>query len=259
MFLSRLILNPRSREVRRDLGDCQELHRTLLSAFPRVEGVGSEEGGARERFGLLHRVEFDRRLRVFVVLVQSKVEPNWSSLPEDYTLAPGTGGVAGVSCKPVTEAFGSIGAGVRLRFRLRANPTRRVSGHSRGEKSGGHGKRVELRGEERQLEWLRRKGEAHGFRLTSARVADVESEAEGLTGPVPNVRVVPEAKSRGWRRRDASDSEGGRVRRLTFGSTLFEGELIVEDAVAFRRALEEGIGSAKAYGFGLLSVARASV
>lgn len=44
---------------------------------------------------------------------------------------------------------------------------------------------------------------------------------------------------------------------LTFGAVLFEGVLRVTDAAAFRAALERGIGSGKAYGFGLLSVAPA--
>jgi CRISPR system Cascade subunit CasE len=39
---------------------------------------------------------------------------------------------------------------------------------------------------------------------------------------------------------------------------LYEGELEVTDTAAFRQALEKGIGSGKAYGFGLLSVAPAS-
>ncbi|MBX5446264.1 type I-E CRISPR-associated protein Cas6/Cse3/CasE, partial [Sphaerobacter sp.] len=33
MYLSRLILNPRSRDVRRDLADCQQLHRSVMSGF----------------------------------------------------------------------------------------------------------------------------------------------------------------------------------------------------------------------------------
>jgi CRISPR system Cascade subunit CasE len=44
---------------------------------------------------------------------------------------------------------------------------------------------------------------------------------------------------------------------MTFGDVVFEGRLRVGDAEAFRRALAVGIGSGKAYGFGLLSVARA--
>ena len=46
-----------------------------------------------------------------------------------------------------------------------------------------------------------------------------------------------------------------RTKRLTFGAVLFEGELEITNAEDFRNALTHGIGSGKAYGFGLLSIA----
>jgi CRISPR system Cascade subunit CasE len=42
---------------------------------------------------------------------------------------------------------------------------------------------------------------------------------------------------------------------MTFGSVLFEGRLAITDTEQFRATLAAGIGSGKAYGFGLLSVA----
>lgn len=43
---------------------------------------------------------------------------------------------------------------------------------------------------------------------------------------------------------------------MTVGGALFEGVLVVDNVDRFVRALESGIGPAKAYGFGLLSIAR---
>ena len=83
MYLSRLVLNPRSRVVRRDLADCQSLHRTVLSAFP-VTGDGV---GARAEFGVLHRLEPSRFGTAPALLVQSAEAPDWSRLPPEY-LAP---------------------------------------------------------------------------------------------------------------------------------------------------------------------------
>ena len=37
---------------------------------------------------------------------------------------------------------------------------------------------------------------------------------------------------------------------------MFDGRLVVTDAALFRQTLVQGIGSGKAFGFGLLSVAR---
>jgi CRISPR system Cascade subunit CasE len=45
---------------------------------------------------------------------------------------------------------------------------------------------------------------------------------------------------------------------MSFGNVLFDGRLQVTDAEVFRRTLTQGIGSGKAFGFGLLSVAPAA-
>lgn len=227
LYLSRLVLDGRSRAVRRDLGDCRELHRTLLSAFGEAP-TGVE--GAREHFGVLYRVE-DGGGAAVCVLVQSRAKPDWGRVPEGY--------LENAACRRVDDAYARLAPGALLRFRLRANPTKRVSAHDPLEPERWHGKRVDLRGEEARLGWLRRKGEVAGFAL-------VEASADG---GIPDVRADPGAGVTG--RRDG--------RRLTFGSVLFEGRLRVVDAGRFRRALVEGLGSGKAYGFGLLSVAPGEV
>ncbi len=48
-----------------------------------------------------------------------------------------------------------------------------------------------------------------------------------------------------------------RPARLTFASVLFDGDLVVLDKMLFLEALSGGIGTGKAYGFGLLSIAPA--
>jgi CRISPR system Cascade subunit CasE len=67
---------------------------------------------------------------------------------------------------------------------------------------------------------------------------------------VANVRAVP-ARVTGGQRTARSRP------RLVFGSALFEGLIEVTDVDLFRQALVQGIGSGKAYGFGLLSIAPA--
>jgi CRISPR system Cascade subunit CasE len=245
LYLSRLLLNPRSRDVRRDLGNCHELHRTILRALPQVE---DNEAKARERFGVLHRLENDQRQQKLTLLVQSFLKPAWSRLPSDYLLVTDEENPA---CKPIHETYARLGAGQCLTFRVRANPTRRISGKN-AQEAQWHGKRVEIRDEEQQIAWLRRKGQEAGFKLASVRINPT----------VPNVNLAPQGKTFGYRRHSEETSAGpayevsGSNRRMSFGSVLFEGELIVTDVKAFREALMQGIGSGKAYGFGLLSIAR---
>ena len=251
VYLSRLILNPRNRQARRDLGDCHALHCTILKAFPSVNG--DDRAKAREQFGVLYRLDVNQRRGWAVLLVQSLVEPDWSRLPSDYCLE--LTDEMNPACKSVDESYAALHKGMRLMFRLRANPTRRVSSKNTNEKDARfYGKRVDIRGEKQQVEWLRRKIEAAGCQLATVRIRP----------DVLNVMSAAEGRLTGWRRADdpghtcaeTSVSSVGK-KRLTFGSALFEGQLEIVDADALRKALVSGIGTGKAYGFGLLSLAPA--
>jgi CRISPR system Cascade subunit CasE len=226
LYLSQLLLDGRSPQARRDLSDCHALHQRILSAFPDEPG----KGRARERFAVLYRAEMmEGGARI---LVQSRELPDWSRLPEKYTWKP----VA--EPKRVDESYARIVTGQDLLFRLRANPTRRINARNADEPERWRGKRVELRREEDQIAWLVRKGEAAGFHLLGARA----------NAGVADLRTTRTAE-RVYGRSD--------TRRMTFGSVVFEGRLRVMDAERFRQALAEGIGSGKAFGFGLLSIALA--
>jgi CRISPR system Cascade subunit CasE len=203
------------------------LHQRVLHAFPDEPDVTS----ARERFGVLYRVEsMDGGARI---LIQSRERPDWSRLPAGYLREPASGP------KRIDEQYAQIAVGLEFVFRLRANPTRRVSERNTGQGEQWRGKRVDLRRDEDQLAWLRRKGEAAGFSLLVVR-ANPE---------VGDVRAMPGTAVHGKRQGTG---------RLTFGAVTLEGRLRVTDAARFRQALETGIGSGKAYGFGLLSIAPAS-
>ena len=231
MFLSRLVLNPRSRAAWRDLADCHSLHRTVMSAFPDVPG-----DAAREQLGVLYRLEVRGSAGAPEVLVQSKAEPDWSGLPTDYLLqAPG--------CKDVSGAYGALKAGDVLRFRITANPTRKIDTKSGPDGQRRNGRRVELRIDGERLSWLQRKALEGGFELLSVR-----------TGPVPDIRTALGTRLSGWRNDRHHQSTR---RRVTFCPVTFEGHLRIVDPAAFRETLAAGIGPAKAFGFGLMSVAPA--
>lgn len=104
--------------------------------------------------------------------------------------------------------------GEHLQFRLQANPTLKRDG-----------KRHALYAEDVLHEWLARQAQTHGFSV------DVEQ-----------VLMVKMGK------------KYGKKRQQTWHAVQFDGMLTVTDATAFRLALSNGIGSGKAFGFGLLSV-----
>jgi CRISPR system Cascade subunit CasE len=111
--------------------------------------------------------------------------------------------------------------GQRYRFRLRANPTVTREG-----------KRLGLVRDESLLEWLEKKQDRLGMRFCSMTAID-----EGyLTG---------------------SKEHAGKQHRLSLKAARFEGVLEVMDAETLTSAFVSGIGPAKAFGCGLLSLARA--
>jgi CRISPR system Cascade subunit CasE len=208
MYLSRLILNPGCRRVRAELADLYELHRTLLKGFPEQIDKTTER--------VLYRLEFISGNGVPRVLVQSQSRPDWSCLfaaNEDYFRNMGE---ENPSVKEYQHVFA---AGQQLRFRLYANPTRKV--HDDKDKP----KRVGLVGEERFLDWLKRKGLAGGFSLQEVQVS-------------------------------SKDVLFSSRHRLRFQGVQFDGILQVTDLVSFENSIQYGIGSGKGFGFGLLSVAR---
>lgn len=158
MYLSRLLLDPHSRQARRDLADAQELHRTLLSAF----GRAPDGADARAHFGVLHRTEIDSRKGEIAVLVLSRATPDWTRLPVGVLVdTPAT--------KRVDEAYAGIQAGAGFRFRIVANPTK--AAFVRGER----GTRRSITSDEERLAWLGRQFDRAGARVVSAVPRPVQS------------------------------------------------------------------------------------
>ena len=217
MFLSRLLLDPRSRRVQRELAAPYEMHRSIMRAFPSVLPAEAER--------VLFRVDEHAQLDVPVLLVQSLTMPDWSWLGEDagaqgYLLATD-------QPNPAIKAFAlSLAAGQTLVFRLRANPTMKKTVSAANDK-----KRIGLERDDEQRAWLDRKAAAGGFRILSAQIA-----REGTVG-------------------SQIHRAGGNAHALTLLAVRFDGLLAVVDADMLRATMARGIGSAKGLGFGLLSVA----
>jgi CRISPR system Cascade subunit CasE len=170
----------------------------------------------------------------------SSAKPDWSGLDANYLLEA----EENPACKRIGENYAAVENGMKLMFRLRANPTKRV-GKSDGRANDKFKpsderkirRRVEIRTDEDKIAWLKRKGEEAGFRLANVQLKE----------DVSNVASVEQGK--------ISFSKSGNSSLLTFGSVTFEGVLEVTDADKFRESLVQGIGTGKAYGFGLLSIA----
>jgi len=163
----------------------------------------------------------DGGFRLLVVSASEPSRPTWCPEPSWHS-------------KRLPESFL---AHSQFRFSLVANPTRKV----RSSKNSKNGRRIPItHREDREadgkiqpglLSWLRRKGDQHGFSFDEKRV-----------------RTVP--KPRQWfLKKGAAGVHSG---------TEFVGILTVTDPEKFRDAVACGVGSAKAFGFGMLCLSLAA-
>lgn len=210
MWLTKLVLNPASRAARRDLANPYEMHRTLSKAVSRA----LEEG--RER--LLWRLEPARGLEPPVVLVQTLTEPDWSVLDEGYA-----------QVFPPKPFHPALKPGQRLRFRLRANPAKRLAAT---------GKRVALKTPAEKVAWLERRLEEGG-----------SASWRGKGAPGCRSSKTPSWRS-GGRRTGRRRGSSSRCRRCSL-----RGASEVVDPERALATLRRGVGPGKALGLGLLSVA----
>lgn len=203
MYLTRLRLDPRSAQARRDLSDAYQMHRTLARAFV------ADETSAPPRF--LWRLEMGAQAWAEpVVLVQAETTADWRALQALPNYLHGE-----VEAKALAPEL-MLQPAQRYRFRLLANPTVTREG-----------KRLGLVGESEQLAWLARQGQQHGFDIESALVTATD---------VANLRKGD--------------------MRISLRRACFEGILQVREPDALIPAWTAGIGPAKAFGCGLLSMAR---
>jgi CRISPR system Cascade subunit CasE len=121
-------------------------------------------------------------------------------------------------------------AGQTWQFRLRANPVR--NSFQDQDKDLGRGKVFAHVTQAQQKQWLLSRAEACGFTLAEDEFDVVHTQ---------------------WVKfRKGTDGS----REVTLRTATFEGMLTITDAERFQQALLSGIGRAKAYGCGLMTIAR---
>lgn len=174
--------------------------------------------------GFLFRIDILSNSRAAIV-VQSATCPDW-----EYAFHNADHFLAGPP--EVRQVNFPFEHGQKLKFCLLGNPTRRLSERSLGADGNpvenGIGKRVPVP-DDRLCDWLDRRGQSHGFAID-----------KGTIVVQPGYLYI---------------NKGGKGQGRRLRSARYDGILQVEDTVRFKEALVQGIGSGKAFGFGLLSVA----
>jgi CRISPR system Cascade subunit CasE len=261
MYLSCLLINTgsdpdRERPARNWLRNLYRVHQRLSMAFPSSEykavdplfvqpydptkfSQNLDSGQKRSTDGgFLFRVDH-RSNGPTVILVQSAIIPDW-----DYAFQslnhPDKPETSFFAAPPQVRPFETqFKQGSQLRFRLLANPTKKVDAADKSLRTDPtrtapltrkqlDGRRVPVP-DDKLVSWLERRAAASGF-----QVRRIDSLVPGYILALNN-------------------KENGAGAR--FRSALYDGVLSVDDPTAFRQAVIQGIGPAKAFGFGLLSVA----
>lgn len=257
MYLSSLLIdvgdNPdRPRPGRLWLRNLYHVHQRLCMAFPsasrkstdadflkpfRPEELDTNQVHVKRQAdaGFLFRIDPLPGGRA-VILVQSAARPDW-----DYAFR--NAGYLLVACE--VRLFNlDFQMGQNLRFRLVANPTKRLSRNSL-EADGQPinekwvGKRVPVRNDQ-LFEWLARQTEPKD--RDGQKIIPGFSVKEDYTNIQPGYIYVNKKKNQ--------DDRGQRLR-----SVRYHGILQVTDPDGLRQTIIQGIGPGKAFGFGLLSLA----
>nr|WTB08258.1 type I-E CRISPR-associated protein Cas6/Cse3/CasE [Streptomyces antimycoticus] len=226
-----LQLDARHPLAQRCVLDPQIMHRTVMSGFYGwVEPDGPEP---RAQMGILNLWSLDLRSNKLLIVVQSRVQPDWSSIPSKALLED-------IAVLPIDM---HIQQGETFTFRTVVNPAR-----------------------ERQV-W---KETPQGRQLTRQRLADTTPKhaREWFADRLQPEGAEPVRRA-GIRRIGATgDTSTMAVRilpKLTFGErhrgqklgrAEIRGALTVTDPDAFTHALTNGIGRARAYSSGLILVRR---
>jgi CRISPR system Cascade subunit CasE len=233
-YLSQVWLNPLRAQTQRMLRNPQVLHAAVLgglSCQPVTERV-------------LWRVEHESPYRVGV-LVLTESKPSWEHLVEQGGWPSADEPQALV--RPYEPLLHRVVSGAQFAFRLRANPvgtTRHLAKPSAAQQQSlasavrPRGIRVAHRTAAHQLAWLTARIERWGFEIleTAAGFPDVRLAARK--------RLVFGKSSRG-------DSK----RRVVIETATYEGRVRVIDEDAARASLLSGVGHARAYGCGLITLA----
>ena len=220
MFLTRFQINPARRGARKLLASPQAMHAAVLAAF--AEPTSRRPGGPR----VLWRVDQGAHHQI-TLYIASPSEPDLTHLVEQA----GWPTTQAWQTRPYDRFLASLAPGQRWAFRLTANPT-----HSTR-----HPKKPDAAPTQRfghvtvsqQRDWLLVRADRAGIRIPTGALGEPEL--------VIHHRATLEFKR-----------DGDQV-NLTVAT--FDGLLEVTDVDLLRHTLVSGLGPAKAYGCGLMTLA----
>ncbi|NIH83759.1 type I-E CRISPR-associated protein Cas6/Cse3/CasE [Amycolatopsis granulosa] len=222
MFFTRFEFNPARRGAKHLLASPHRLHAAVLAAFPGEHSPVTKDGGR-----VLWRLDHPAHRALLYIV--SPAQPDLTHLVEEA----GWPTTHTWDTRDYTPLLGRLAATDTYAFRLTANPT-----FSRAQPEG-RGKRLGHVTVNQQLGWFLARTERHGFTIPPV-AADGEKE--------PDATILSRTVHKFTRH----------GRTVTLATATYGGTLEVTDPDALCAALTRGIGPAKGYGCGLLTLAPAT-
>lgn len=222
MYLARVQLNPARRGARHLLGSPQAMHAAVLGCFHAGQSPGR----------VLWRLDPQREQQW--LYVTGGARPDLTGLVEQAGWPETQVG----DVRSYDGFLDRLGEGQRWQFRLTANPTR--ASRNGGRMRDGQPKQLERSKRfghvtaAQQEAWFLTRASSLGFSVPHDEQADIHDLA------------VTARRVETFKRGD---------RRVTVVKATYDGHLVVTDPKALRSALVSGVGPAKAYGCGLLTLA----
>lgn len=223
MYLSKLVPDTTAHAFRRDFADIHQMHRTVMSAFPDESG----DAPARQHHGVLWRLDSGRT--GYLLYVQSRTKPSWDDLTSSYLTAP-------AQVRDLSPVVDALEPGRTLAFRLVANPTKRLAPTAPRQGQRRRDARFALHKPEDQIAWLLKQAHRYGFSIPTGAY----NKPDLAPSPCPRLTGHQTTDQR---------------RTITVDPVRYDGHLTITDPTALAHALHAGIGPAKAYGCGLLTLA----
>lgn len=220
MYLTRFRVNAARRGARKVLNSPQAMHAAVLAGFPHPEDH------TRPDARTLWRLDQNANQQITLFIV-SPGKPDLTHLVEQAGWPTADTWLT----RPYQPFLDTLQAGQRWAFRLTANPVRSGWRKDRDETQRfGH---VTV---DNQVDWLQKRTERNGFTIAA--------QPDGQ----PNLLL--------HQRRTLSFTR--HQRRVTLTTATYDGVLAITDPEPLRAMLTTGIGHARAYGCGLLTLAPVS-
>ncbi|MEV6982381.1 type I-E CRISPR-associated protein Cas6/Cse3/CasE [Sphaerisporangium sp. NPDC051017] len=244
-YLSRIRINPLRERSRLFLASPHAMHGAVMHAIP------DDPTGER----ILWRLDADNPHRPFL-FVLTKTRPDWTHLVEQAGWPEADGEHAAV--RDYAPLLAQIATGREFAFRLTANPVQNTSkpikptttqaeqiadGRQRSF-------RISHRTATHQLDWFLSRTQRWGFEIPQARTdapAPGIEPYEGTCTPPRELRITA--------RSQRSFKKQGNSKPVVLHIVTFQGALRITDPAVFTEKLLGGIGPAKSYGCGLLTLA----